>query len=578
MRDIIIIGCGGGGPVVAKELAAKGLDVLVLESGRRFLNSEQELTPTDFVSFDHFYPGFVESRTRVFRYQVAGVGGTTLHYYGNSPRAMPQVFRESGADPTAFDVAHAFPFTYASLIPYYEWVEQTLPVQTAPMDTKSRIFLEAAQAVGLQLQTSKNIGDMDTFRPQENAILQPRGTAGSQTVLRHYDTHNPLRYPRAEGCTFCGYCQLGCTEPFGAPRNLKAKRSTDNSYVPMALTAGRWTNGRDIELIGDAHVQTILTERSGFSGIRAKGVRWRDKTSGQIYTEEANVIVLAAGVVESPRLWLNSGLPNPNGWVGRGYTDHYLDLVLGVLKEASNTSKGPSSNARIDMPSAGTIEVAGMTPALIAALAAQSQQGFADTQDTSLSGFESIGRIVGTDLRALLDNINRLFAIVVFTDDHVEYRNTISRSTLFHDADGPLARVEVRVRSKKTTANRDKLVSEALELMRVAGAPHVARMDATPVTIHPMSAMRMGDNIRDSVLDEYAESRWVERLFIADNSALSNALGGPNPTLTTQALATRSAEKIFQKYFGGDSWIERGDGFLSSIDPTVTQAVVAAEL
>ena len=98
MRDVIIIGCGGGGPVVAKELAAKGLDVLVLESGPRFRDSEKELVPTDFVALNHFYPGFSESRTRAFRYQVSGVGGTTLHFYGNCPRAMPQVFRNSGAD------------------------------------------------------------------------------------------------------------------------------------------------------------------------------------------------------------------------------------------------------------------------------------------------------------------------------------------------------------------------------------------------------------------------------------------------------------------------------------------------
>ena len=35
MRDVIVIGAGGGGPVVAKELAAQGLDVLLLEAGPR---------------------------------------------------------------------------------------------------------------------------------------------------------------------------------------------------------------------------------------------------------------------------------------------------------------------------------------------------------------------------------------------------------------------------------------------------------------------------------------------------------------------------------------------------------------
>lgn len=79
------------------------------------------------------------------------------------------------------------------------------------------------------------------------------------------------------------------------------------------------------------------------------------------------------------------------------------------------------------------------------------------------------------------------------------------------------------------------------------------------------------------MLDGSAEARWVKRFFIADNSALANALGGPNPTLTTQALATRTAEKIFQRYFDGAPWIGQ-ESPVSSIDPAVTQAVIARGL
>ena len=75
------------------------------------------------------------------------------------------------------------------------------------------------------------------------------------------------------------------------------------------------------------------------------------------------------------------------------------------------------------------------------------------------------------------------------------------------------------------------------------------------------------------MLDEWCEARAVDRLFVADNSVLANALGGPNPTLTMQALATRTSERIFRRYFGGDPWV-RGGGPVSSIDPAVTRAVV----
>jgi choline dehydrogenase-like flavoprotein len=89
--------------------------------------------------------------------------------------------------------------------------------------------------------------------------------------------------------------------------------------------------------------------------------------------------------------------------------------------------------------------------------------------------------------------------------------------------------------------------------------------------------MRMGTSADDSVLDRNAEARWVRRLFVADNSALANGIGGPNPTLTTQALATRTAESIFNRYFGGDPWVRR-ESPVSSIDDAVTRAVIAREL
>jgi len=66
----------------------------------------------------------------------------------------------------------------------------------------------------------------------------------------------------------------------------------------------------------------------------------------------------------------------------------------------------------------------------------------------------------------------------------------------------------------------------------------------------------------------------VSRLFVADNSALPNGLGGANPTLTTQALATRTAERIVTSYFDGKPWVGKSDP-VSSIDPTVTLAVAA---
>ena len=50
-----------------------------------------------------------------------------------------------------------------------------------------------------------------------------------------------------------------------------------------------------------------------------------------------------------------------------------------------------------------------------------------------------------------------------------------------------------------------------------------------------------------------------------------------NPTLTTQALATRTAERIVRRYFGGEPWVTR-ESAVSSIDPAVTRAVMGEAL
>lgn len=583
VRDVIVIGAGGGGTVVAKELAARGLDVLLLEAGPRFADVEREWshfeTEANNAILGYFRFGPADLSRPAFRrdlpqnsfvWQGSGVGGTTQIYYGNSPRALPGAFLDyEGADRDAYDTAHRFPFGYRELIPYYEWVEGTLPVETAPIGRKEAVFLEGAARIGLRFQKTKDTVAA-AFRPQENAILQSRGRAGrSADPLRQ-------RHPRARGCTFCGHCTEGCFVPLGAPRNLKAKRSTDTSYVPMALTADRWARGgRAATLVTDAFVVRIDTDETG----TARGVTWRVGTTGERLSEEAHVVAMAGGCTENPRLWLTSGLPNPNGQVGRGYTNHFMDMVIGVMPFETGSSAGPGSAARVDYPGRGGLENVGLPPANQATIASLSNAGMAGLYHNGRAGgahgADTVGRLVGRDLKDLLANLPRLLNVLVITDDDVEAQNRITLSTAPPDEHGPIPRVEIAssARSARTIANREFLATEAVRLLRAAGATRVHRIDWPPLVVHPQSTMRMGTDEADSVLDDQGEARWVPRLFVADNSALANALGGPNPTLTTQALATRTAEAIFRRYFGGVSWVCR-EAPRSSVSRRVTRAVL----
>src|SRR5947207_3234067 len=229
MRDVIVIGAGGGGAVVAKELAAHGLSVLVLEAGPRHLRLEKA------------------------------------------------------------------------------WRQ----LKTAASGRDEETVRHAAGKLGIPGQKTKDaLGP--GYGPQENAILQPHGTAGRTSDA------SKLVFPKARGCTFCGYCFQGCFEPRHAPRNLFAKRSTDNSYVPMALTADAWSkHGKRVALIADAFATKIGTTSAGGKTV-ANSVTWRVGRTGETFTEEAKVMVTWVGTTENQGLWLNSGTPNPNHWAGDG--------------------------------------------------------------------------------------------------------------------------------------------------------------------------------------------------------------------------------------------------------------------
>src|SRR5690625_6413352 len=90
-----------------------------------------------------------------------------------------------------------------------------------------------------------------------------------------------------------------------------AKRSTNVSYVPLAMKTG------NVTFRPNTFVTKVLTEHNGNRGHRAVGVQFRDTWTGETEEFRAKVIVMAAGCVETPRLWLNSELPH-NHWVRRG--------------------------------------------------------------------------------------------------------------------------------------------------------------------------------------------------------------------------------------------------------------------
>lgn len=575
--DVVIVGAGGDGPVIAWKLGAAGLDVLVLEAGpfhgnekwpnpheepargdektsssvedlsgelldQQFTRRELEMTEKLLWGpADHergFWARKFPGDGAVL--QVAGVGGTTLHYTGNHPRAYPAAVDKQGHWPSAVE--------YADLLPYYEQVERMCDVRPAPVTAKEELFFQGAEAAGWDLLDAKNV-TRPGYRPQPNAVRQPdeklhlsEDYDGNFLHPDHPDAEDPV-----EGSTLALSMIAGNPHPLGAPFEEKAKRASNVSFVPAALGTGHVT------IRPNAFVTDVLTETPLGDEPVATGVAFRDTWSGGTERVEADVVVLAAGAIETPRLWLNAGLPR-NEWVGKGMTIHFGDNVMGLwtadeLESRIGTGaldqfEGQNIAARFDYPGLGMLQTSGTGPGVGAVLGfGASQSGFTFATDPADEPWDTTGRLAGRDLKQVLADYRRMLPVLVVTDDRPRQRNGVSVVPGVEDEHGPVPQVNYEP-GEGDIARRDELARICARILREAGADYVHRSDSPPTALHIHSTMRMG-----KVVDTACEAYDVTRLFVGDHSALANSLGGPNPTNTGQALAARTAEKIVERYF-----------------------------
>lgn len=566
--DVVIVGAGGDGPAAAKRLGEQGIDTLVLEAGPWFGNEnwedptgspgsaktssstddlsgallDEQFTTRELEMIEKLLWGPADAdRPAWFRdqpedglvLQVAGVGGTTLHYTGCHPRAYP----------AAVDEGDGWLIDYGDLVPYYREMEAQLDVSPAPTTPKEEIYYQGAREAGWDLLTTKDVTEPG-FRPQPNALSRP-----DDRLRGEYD--GDFSYPELEGDTLAGVEIPGNPHPRGAPYEEKAKKSSAIGFVPDALATG------NVTVRPNAFATAILTE-PGAGGREARGVAFRDTWDGSRQEVSADVVVLAAGAIETPRLWLNSGLPD-DGWVGKGMTIHYGDAVIGTFDESTleerlgrpdlAPDKGQQIAARFDYPGLGGLQTFGGAPGTtVLSTYAGSTAGFSDAvledgvEADPDAPWDTRGRIAGERLKRLMAGYGRSLGIQAMTDDRPLQRNGVSLSP-YADEHGQVPSVTYEP-SDEDLRRRDELMEIAGEILREAGAEYVHRLDAGPSAIHIHSTMRMG-----YVADEACEAYDVSRLFIADHSVLPNSLGGPNPTNTGQALATRTADRIVARYF-----------------------------
>ncbi len=277
--DVVVVGSGAGGGVVASELAQCDRDVLLLETGRH-LTAESFSRFEAKATYDLFWPmrfaPLPDGDAVAF---LAGrcVGGTTTI---NTKVALRAHERDVAKwyPATGLTNEEGEPFTAADLDPYYDRVEDFLGVRERSDWEKSVYTVqEGFRAVGAELEP-----------------------------VRSYTDANCMSY---------GSCLQGCPTNGG--------KSTMNTYIQAALARNL------LELRAEANVERVLIEDSA-DGPVAVGVEYVD-SAGERHTVRAKVVVAACGALNTPGLLIRSGLRRAS--IGRHLGLHPLRLVYGLFEE-----------------------------------------------------------------------------------------------------------------------------------------------------------------------------------------------------------------------------------------------------
>jgi len=273
--DVVVVGSGAGGGVVAGELAQRGRDVLLLEIGSHY-RGEDFVRWEAKAAHDLFWPlRFAPLPTGELVTFLAGrcVGGTTTINTKVAFRAHERDV-DKWHPATGLTSDGSTPFSVSELEPYYDRVEQVLGVRERADWEKSVYTVEPGfRALGAELE-----------------------------AVNAYTDAN---------CTSCGSCIQGCASNAG--------KSTMNTYIADALA-------RDaLELRANAAVERVLIE-----GSEATGVEYVD-AGGERHTVSAGAVVVAGGALNTPQLLARSGVENPA--VGRHLGVHPVRLVYGLFDE-----------------------------------------------------------------------------------------------------------------------------------------------------------------------------------------------------------------------------------------------------
>jgi choline dehydrogenase-like flavoprotein len=497
--DACIVGCGAAGAVLAKELSEGGLSVVVLEAGE-WLDSREDMVNDELsmlgpLDWDDLR--IVDGNDPIMTGRVnsgCAVGGSTIHFTAVAVRLRPDDFRVRSLD----GVAVEWPFGYEELAPYYAEVERTLPVSgprrsaypsgapyphgELPWSAKDEVIGRGMVELGLHVE------------------MTPHAIATGNVSGR-------------SACMYYGFCMDGCKSD--------AKGGTHVSYVPPAVAAGA-------EIRPNCFATRIETNDG-----RATGVAYLE--DGEERFQPADRVFVCCYAIETPRLLLNSdNLANSSDQVGRNLMVHSGPVVYGRFDQPVDSFVAPPVGV-MTMDTYGTDAARGFVRGFWLNTYCQFPINFAQ----ALVG--SNPDLWGPELMEVLDEYAHWGMLATLGEVLPDPENRVTLADERDERGVPVARITF------SYGDNDRAIIEAERALaeRVIEAAGATRLLVSEGTHHLLGTCRMGVDPATSVVNPDCRSHDVPNLWICDGSVFPTA-GAVNPSLTIEAIATRTARRLLE--------------------------------
>ena len=531
VADVVVVGTGVVGALIADQLAGAGHAVLMLDAGPRIqraqavenwrnmpfanragsdyqgLYPQSPMAPAPLYWPPNNYVGLNGPDGKGFQQgYLKVVGGTTWHWAASSWRHLPVDFKMQ----STYGVGRDWPFAYEEIEPYYCRAEEEMGV-AGPNDPAQQSPRERSKPYPM---------DMVPWGYADTRVAEIVNPHGYQSVpIPQGRSTRPWRGRP----TCCGNnnCQPIC--PIGAMYN-------GIHHVQSAEAKGAL-------VLAEAVVYKIDTAANN----RVTAVHWYDKDH-RSHKAEGKQFVLACNSLETPRLLLLAanannpkGIANSSDQVGRNMMDHSGFHCSFIAKEPLWVGRGPAQSSCMVGPRDGAFrsdysatkiilnnlsQVTGATKkALAAGLVGKAL-------DDEIRRRATHGVDLSISLEPLPDPNNRVTLSPTRKDPH-----GLACPDVYYDV-GDYVRKGYEA-SKKQLAHIGQLFNaEEFNITSSLNANN-----------HIMGGTIMGNNAKDSVVDGNCRAWDHDNLWLPGGGPMASA-SVVNSTLTMAALGIKSADAI----------------------------------